>query len=263
MHFSSKKRDKYEKTLVRLKIISSNLWNLPINFHEQNISVVSRTISSFIYIYVYIKFGQIGLKIIIENRFLTTRRVKYSWKCVATQQLYSDWRKISHWRWVAAEVFGNSWDCLTWKTRCPRSTYLILKRLILKTFFLPPDSRATLEIYTTHAYTYPKLELVLPLVSFPFFALPFTSNSPLCSFLSTRRFFEFTLVFLSFNATIFHPPCICSSLNQLSSPVDINFTSYLFDSSLEINPGNRTFSIRPFHRITLYSFLHRYNFESI
>lgn len=209
------------------------------------------------------KFGQIGLKIIIENRFLTTRRVKYSWKCVATQQLYSDWRKISHWRWVAAEVFGNSWDCLTWKTRCPRSTYLILKRLILKTFFPPPNSRATLEIYTTHAYTYPKLELVLPLVSFPFFALPFTSNSPLCSFLSTRRFFEFTLVFLSFNATIFHPPCICSSLNQLSSPVDINFTSYLFDSSLEINPGNRTFSIRPFHRITLYSFLHRYNFESI
>lgn len=130
--------------------------------------------------------------------------------------------------------------------------------------FLPPSRfpRNLGNIHDTRIHV-SELELVLPLVSFPFFALPFTSNSPLCFFLSTRRFFEFTLVFLSFNATIFHPPCICSSLNQLSSPVDINFTSYLFDSSLEINPGNRTFSIRPFHRITLYSFLHRYNFESI
>lgn len=182
MHFSSKKRDKYEKTLVRLKIISSNLWNLPINFHEQNISVVSRTISSFIYIYVYIKFGQIGLKIIIENRFLTTRRVKYSWKCVATQQLYSDWRKISHWRWVAAEVFGNSWDCLTWKTRCPRSTYLILKRLILKTFFPPPDSRATLEIYTTHAYTYPNSNSCCPSYLFPSLHFLLLPTPPFVSF---------------------------------------------------------------------------------
>lgn len=171
------------------------------------------------FIYIYMKFGQIGLKIIIENRFLTTRRVKYSWKCVATQQLYSDWRKISHWRWVAAEVFGNSWDCLTWKTRCPRSTYLILKRLILKTFFPPPDSRATLEIYTTHAYTYPKLELVLPLVSFPFFALPFTSNPP-------PLFLSIHSSFLRIHSRIFK-----FQRNDFSSSVHLFFAESTLESS--------------------------------
>ena len=165
------------------------------------------------------------LKIIIENRFLTTRRVKYLWKCVATLVKIDGLSKISRWRWVAAEVFGNSWDCLTWKTRCPRSTYLILKRLILKTFLPPPHSRATLEVYThirTHTHTRIHPNTRTPLVSFPFFALPF--YSPLCFF---RRFLEFTLVFLNrFNATIFHASVLCLESN---SRVDINITSYFFD----------------------------------
>ena len=123
-------------------------------------------------------------KIIIENRFLTTRRVKYLWKCVATLVKIDGLSKISRWRWVAAEVFGNSWDCLTWKTRCPRSTYLILKRLILKTFLPPPHSRATLEVYT-HTRTHTRIHAYIRILERPSYLFPslhFLFTPPFVSF---------------------------------------------------------------------------------
>lgn len=208
MHFSSKTRNELFHRIfeIYLSIFTNKIFLL---FLAQ-------------FLHSYRNSDKSILKIIIENRFLT--RVKYLWKCVATL-IKIDGRKISRWRWVAAEVFGNSWDCLTWKTRCPRSTYLILKRLILKTFLAPPHSRATLEVYThtrTHTHTRIHPNTRTPLVSFPFFALPF--YSPLCFF---RRFLEFTLVFLNrFNATIFHASVLCLESN---SRVDINITSYFFD----------------------------------
>lgn len=211
MHFSSKTRNELFHRIfeIYLSIFTNKIFLL---FLAQ-------------FLHSYRNSDKSVSKIIIENRFLTTRRVKYLWKCVATLVKIDELSKISRWRWVAAEVFGNSWDCLTWKTRCPRSTYLILKRLILKTFLPPPHSRATLEVYThtrTHTHTRIHPNTRTPLVSFPFFALPF--YSPLCFF---RRFLEFTLVFLNrFNATIFHASVLCLESN---SRVDINITSYFFD----------------------------------
>lgn len=211
MHFSSKTRNELFHRIfeIYLSIFTNKIFLL---FLAQ-------------FLHSYRNSDKSVSKIIIENRFLTTRRVKYLWKCVATLVKIDGLSKISRWRWVAAEVFGNSWDCLTWKTRCPRSTYLILKRLILKTFLPPPHSRATLEVYThtrTHTHTRIHPNTRTPLVSFPFFALPF--YSPLCFF---RRFLEFTLVFLNrFNATIFHASVLCLESN---SRVDINITSYFFD----------------------------------
>lgn len=169
-----------------------------------------------------------------------------------------DWRKISHWRWVAAEVFGNSWDCLTWKTRCPRSTYLILKRLILKTFLPPPHSRATLGVYTIHAHAHTR-GIRTRNSRFPrIFSLLCTSfYSPFVSFFAHYSFLRIHSRIFKLHVQrffIFRASVLCWINSRVQSISTLHFCCFL-DSGLEINRGNRTFSIRTFHRITIPFFI--------
>lgn len=246
MHFSSKTRNELFHRIfeIYLSIFTNKIFLL---FLAQ-------------FLHSYRNSDKSVSKIIIENRFLT--RVKYLWKCVATLVKIDGLSKISRWRWVAAEVFGNSWDCLTWKTRCPRSTYLILKRLILKTFLPPPHSRATLEVYThtrTHAYTHTSEYSNAPRI----FSLLCTSFLLPPLFLSSFPRIH-SRIFKSFQRNDFS--CICSLPEvELSS----RYQHYELFLRSKINRGrteSNVFSIPArFHPITFYSitFFADTNFESI
>lgn len=211
MHFSSKTRNE----------LFHRIFEIYLSIFKQNISIVSRTISSFIS-----EFGQIRFKDYNRESFLNNE----------TREIFVKMcRNASQNRWTLKNL-SLEMSCrgsirkfvrlFNVKNAMPEINISNFKKVNFKNFPPPspfPRNLGSIHAYT-HAYTHTRIHpnTRTPLVSFPFFALPF--YSPLCFF---RRFLEFTLVFLNrFNATIFHASVLCLESN---SRVDINITSYFFD----------------------------------
>lgn len=167
MHFSSKTRN-----------ISSNLWNLSINFHKQNISIVSRTISSFIS-----EFGQIRFKDYNRESFLNNE----------TREIFVKMcRNASQNRWTLKNL-SLEMSCrgsirkfvrlFNVKNAMPEINISNFKKVNFKNF--PPPSPFPRNLGSIHAYTHARIHAYIRILERPSYLFPslhFLFTPPFVSF---------------------------------------------------------------------------------
>lgn len=208
------------------------------------------------------EFGQIGLKITIENRFLTTRHVKYLWEShtgVAT--LVRAKNRLTKNLSLEMSCRGSIRKFVRLfnvKNAMPEINISNFKKVNFKNFPPPsPFPRNLGSIHDTRTHTHTRdtnsnsrFPRIFSLLCTSFYS-PFVSFFAHYSFLRIHsRIFKLHVQrFFIFRASV-----LCWINSRVQSISTLHFCCFL-DSGLEINRGNRTFSIRTFHRITIPFFI--------